>query len=136
MARELKTHSSGLQYARELLSHNVKNNREGVQVLVLDDFGSGGACHHYAISFGSDPDDPTVVELMFQDGALQETGVNGITHEALLAVCIDRLQGFQSGDFMCEENRKALEHLEQGLEWLKTRTIRRIARGVEGTQRA
>ena len=34
----------------------------------------------------------TKMVLTFQDGAIKEVGVNGVTHEALLAIVIDRLQ--------------------------------------------
>lgn len=75
------------------------------------------------------------VELDFQRGPIKETGVNGITHEVLLAILIDRLKGFQSGAFACPENAMALAHLEAALEMLhsRTRTRKRMARGVEGT---
>lgn len=33
--------------------------------------------------------------------SIAEVGTNGITHEALLAVLIDRLQSFQRGEYSC-----------------------------------
>jgi hypothetical protein len=58
---------------------------------------------------------------------------NGISMEALLAVCIDRLQCYQSGKYTCRENALALTHLETALLWLHKRTRVRTERGVEGT---
>jgi hypothetical protein len=51
----------------------------------------------------------------------------------LLAIVIDRLRGFQSGDFKCRENTVALTHIETALMWLQKRTRDRSARGVEGS---
>lgn len=76
--------------------------------------------------------DRTVV-LIFQRGPIKEVGVNGLTNEALLAVVIDRLRGFQSGPFSCRENAIALTKLEEAQHWLQSRTRARVARGVEGT---
>lgn len=50
-----------------------------------------------------------------------------------MAVVIDRLQGFQSGQYACRDNAIALTKLEEALMWLNKRTNDRIARGVEGT---
>lgn len=75
--------------------------------------------------------------LAFQNGPVKENGegVNGITHEVLLAVVIDRLQGFQSGPYKNRENAVALTKLEEALMWLHKRTRDREARGVEGTHK-
>ena len=48
--------------------------------------------------------------ISFQNGPIGEVGVNGITNEALLAILIDRLEGFQSSKYACEENETALTH--------------------------
>ncbi len=73
--------------------------------------------------------------LRFQNGPVKEdgNGVNGITHEVLLAVLIDRIRGFQSGPWKCPENALALSYLEGALAALNARTKVREARGVEGT---
>ena len=71
------------------------------------------------------------VNLRFQEGPIKvDEDMNGITNEALLAVVIDRLRGFQSGPFACRENALALTKLEEGLMWLHNRTRSRM--GVEG----
>lgn len=71
--------------------------------------------------------------IHFQDGPIGEVGLNGISHEALLAVVLDRLRCFQSSEYVCHENKMAQFHLTRALEELHARTRRRIARGVEGT---
>jgi hypothetical protein len=66
-------------------------------------------------------------------GPIGEVGVNGVTHEALLAILIDRMQAFQKGPYSCRENALALTKLEEAVHWLNARTARRTAQGVEGT---
>lgn len=72
-------------------------------------------------------------EISFQDGPIKESGVNGIMNEDLIAIVIDRMQGFQSGDYKCRENAIAITKLEEALLWLRKRTTDRERRGVEGT---
>ena len=117
---------------RMLSSHRVTGLNEKIRIEVLDNPGPGGACHSYRISL----DEETCVYsqvLEFQNGPIQEVGVNGISVEALLAVVEDRLLGFQSGQFSCRENTVALTKVQEALLWLAKRTRDRVARGVEGT---
>jgi hypothetical protein len=51
---------------------------------------------------------------------------DGITMEALLAICADRLQSFQAGPYACTENADALTNINAALNSLHSRT-RRIA---------
>jgi hypothetical protein len=118
---------------RELISHKVESSAvESLRVFALDEPGLGNACHRYGIDLlgGESCSGPS---LPFQKGAIKEVGINGITNECLLAIVIDRLQGFQSGSFACRENAIALTKLQESLHWLHHRTRERIARGVEGT---
>jgi hypothetical protein len=71
--------------------------------------------------------------VTFQNGPIKEAGVNGTTQEVLLAILIDRLEGFQSGEFKNRDNAVALTHIETAKLWLHKRTMDRAARGVEGT---
>ena len=73
--------------------------------------------------------------LLFQNGPIPEAGVNGITHEVLLEVLIDRITGFQSGPFACQANQDCLGHLKAAQEILLNRTRERMARGVEGSHK-
>jgi len=106
-----------------------------IVVAATDEPGVGGAHHQYRISGVQGPLDhhpiPTI-DLRFQNGAVDEVGANGITNESLLAIVIDRLQGFQSGPFKCRENALALTKLEEAMHWLHHRTRERASRGVEG----
>lgn len=60
-------------------------------------------------------------------------GVNGLTHEALLAIVADRLRSFQAGPYSCKANACALTKIEEAQHWLQQRTLERMRRGVEGT---
>ncbi|WP_422928602.1 DUF7681 family protein [Singulisphaera sp. PoT] len=124
---------------RELTSHKINGANGDLDVHVMDDPGPGGACRHYRATFANVPGGPDAevfsgyLSLVFQSGDPAVVGTNGLTHEALLAVLIDRLQGFQAGTFACRENAIALTKLQEALMWLKSRTEARLARGVEGT---
>ncbi len=131
---------------RELTDHIVSGD-QAVQLVVkvTDAPGAGGANHRYEItgfdSFGNPSNGYTETSfdpgprltVLFQNGPIKESGVNGITQEVLLAVVIDRLRSFQEGPFRCRENAIALTHVEKALMWLQRRTVARIKRGVEGT---
>jgi hypothetical protein len=119
---------------RELTEHKVNPANDRVSVLVMDEPGPGGANHVYRVDLENDHQ--TVLdfcELRFQNGAISESGVNGITHEALLAVICDRLRAFQAGPYACRENALALTKIEEAQHWLLHRTRARMARSVEGT---
>jgi hypothetical protein len=125
---------------RELTSHNVNGLNEAIKITVIDEPGQGGANHQYnLVMFAADakpgdgPDDH--LEIRFQNGPIGEVGVNGISNEALLAVLIDRMEGFQSGSYACAENGAALTNLRHALAMLLKRTKERVARGVEGTMK-
>lgn len=95
----------------------------------------GGASHVYIIT-AVDPDTGAEAYrsvVQFQRGPVNENGVNGNTMEAYLAIIIHRLCQFQSGPFACEQNGRALVHLNEALAALHDRTTDRCARGVEGT---
>ncbi len=116
---------------RILTDHIVENDAAGnqLQIEVQDAPGAGGACHQYAVSGPN----ATHLLVLFQNGPIRESGVNGVTQEALLAIVIDRLRSFQSGPFACRDNAIALTHFEEGLMWLQRRTRDRLRRAVEGT---
>jgi len=126
---------------REIHTHKTNRfNSNNIEVSALDAAGAGGACHHYRIdafvpaqTSNEETISKAVVEFQFQNGPIKEAGVNGVTDESLFAILIDRLQGFQKGQYSCRENAVALTHLETSLLWLQHRTRAREARGVEGT---
>lgn len=113
-----------------------------VEILVYDEPGAGGASHHYGLHWGP-VEQPTPrtyvtqgVRIEFQDGPINEAGINGVTQEALLAIVIDRLRSFQAGPFSCRANAIALTKCEEALMWLHLRTKDRMLRGVEGQTKA
>ena len=118
--------------SRELTSHRVTGLNEKIHIDVVDSPGPGGACHAYRIAIDTGKEIQQV-HLNFQNGPIHEVGVNGISVEALLAIVEDRLLGFQSGQFSCQENGFALGYIQDALQWLGKRTRDRVARGVEGT---
>lgn len=117
-------------------------------ISVTDERGAGGAYHRYEITgfdattnpsdFDRDEEttEPTKLTILFQNGPINEAGVNGVSQEALLAVILDRLRGFQNGPFPSEETAEAIEGCAKALAALQKRTLARIARGVEGTTQA
>lgn len=125
---------------RTITDHKLNGLNDALVINVLDEPGSGNASHEYEVRFtypltgtlGTQPPD-NVTKISFQNGPIQEVGVNGISGEALIAIQIDRLRSFQSGAYACRENAIALTKLEEALMWLQKRTRDRLARGVEGT---
>lgn len=123
---------------RKLTDHKLNGLNDALEISVVDAPGAGGACHEYDIAFYPKECDwqgkePERVRISFQNGPIQEAGVNGISGEALMAIQIDRLRSFQAGPYACRENALALTALEEALMWLQKRTRDRLARGVEGT---
>lgn len=119
---------------RNLTQHIVEGDSVNHQltVEVTDEPGSGGACHEYEIRHLGN----TFCAVPFQNGPIKEAGINGVTHEALLAILIDRLEGFQAGPYASDDNAVALDQMKCALHALQNRTRARIARGVEGTHTA
>lgn len=130
---------------RDISTHKVNGCNEAITITALDEPGHGGASRKYLASCSKGtylpdaeiPDGPGITrvycEMEFQNGPIAEVGTNGITHEVLLAILIDRFQGFQRGKYACRENAIVLTKLEESLFWLHSRTKQRAARGVEGT---
>lgn len=82
---------------------------------------------------GTQTPDVTKTVILFQNGPIQEFGVNGLTNEAMIAIVIDRMRAFQAGPFKSNQNLYALSDLESALGHLQARTRDRIKRKVEGT---
>ncbi len=106
-------------------------------VFAEDEKGAGNANHAYVIQSSHPLGDNNWMEagqrILFQNGPIKEAGVNGVMNEDLIAIVIDRLEGFQAGDYACDENAAACADLRQALANLRARTDARKARGVEGT---
>lgn len=85
---------------------------------------AGGASHMYAATMigvcGN------VLDLTFQHGQLDAPGSTlGITDAALLAVMLDRYEGFQAGPYACRENALVITKLEEALHWMNHRANER-----------
>lgn len=106
----------------------IYNNHCGVSVLAVssttDTKNVDG--HLYCVKAG-----PVTSKIEFQQGAVHVNGVNGLTNEALLAILIHRTKHLDS-QFGCDENKRAIQHMEEALVNLEVRTFRRMVRGVEG----
>lgn len=132
---------------RTITDHVINPANDRLTITATDAPGAGGANHLYMVEgfdTTTNASDPFVARhgqpaqhmtILFQNGPINEKGVNGITQEALLAVVIDRLRSFQAGPFACRENALALTKIEEALHWLQQRTIARMRRGVEGTNK-
>lgn len=118
---------------RQLNEHQINPANDTLTVTVVDEPGQGGANHHYAVDVPGHEEHS--VDIHFQNGpiAVDGNGVNGLTHEVLLAIVADRLRSFQKGPYSCKANACALTHIEEAQHWLQQRTIERMRRGVEGT---
>lgn len=130
---------------RLLNEHIVNPANDKLKIEVHDEPGIGGANHRYEIIGFDTGNNPSRIGaggyeinysrtvILFQNGPINEVGVNGLTHEALLAILADRLRGFQSGKYACDENASALSHIAAAQSILQSRTKARMARNVEGT---
>ena len=119
---------------RTITTHKVGGVDERLRIEVMDEPGPGGACHQYRVDEDTEGESTMPAYIIkFQKGPIKESSLNGMTQEVLLAIVRDRLEGFQSGDFACELNQVALDHVCEAMAALQQRTRDRISRGVEGT---
>ena len=105
------------------------------QIVATDEKGAGGAYHEYSIwtkTGDFDYYDQKLCQISFQNGGMQEAGINGIHNEHLIAILMHRLRCFQDGPFPSEYNADAFEGLRTARLSLEARTRDRINRGVEG----
>ena len=72
------------------------------------------------------------IDIKWQEGTVEENGVNGVQIEDVINILVDRLQEFQNGNFPCRENALAITKLEEARLWLNERTRKRREQGVEG----
>ena len=129
---------------RQLHDHKITPANERLEIEVTDKPGAGGANHKYEITGFDTAGNPSKegetgyahsfsrLVVLFQNGTIPEAGNNGVTEQALVAIVMDRLRSFQAGPFACRENALALTKLEEAMLWMHARTLKRVARGVEG----
>lgn len=118
---------------RKLTDHIVNPANDLIEIAVLDEPGQGGACHDYRVRFMNANGVGINHMIQFQNGPIADVGVNGLTHEVLLAIIADRLRAFQAGPYACRDNELALEAVTEARFFLQRRTKERMDRGVEGT---
>jgi len=109
---------------REITTH-VENDRQP-RLYAGENVAPGNAPQIYRIQVEQDSGVGYNVPIEFI--SLEE---NGVTNEVLLAIILDRLEGFQSGPFACDENATALTLCGGALYVLHERTRERLNRGVE-----
>lgn len=126
---------------REINDHKINPANDKIAITVIDAPGHGGASHHYEITLPGWVRGPNgenakgIWDIYFQNGPINEHGINGLTQEVLLAIVVDRLRSFQAGQYACRENALALTKIEEAQHWLHHRTLARMTRGVEGTHK-
>lgn len=112
----------------------IYEDKNGIAVLAYpvkdEESGNDKPGHRYEIHGPT-----TTVYVDFQNGPVFSNGVNGIQNEALLAILINRMH-FLNTTFPCSENEQTIKHLQDALSILESRTNKRIAQGVEGTNQA
>ena len=100
---------------RHVTDHHDGHGLNESVLITANELGPGGASHHYVMAI----DGVQVGRIQFQEGPRNESGsMPGVTEAALLAVLIDRLRGFQPGEYACRENAIQLTKLEEVLHWL------------------
>lgn len=123
-----------MKFRREITAHKIGNAVSEICVMADErNPANGSASHHYLCTWTPQDEAETRTLISFQDGPIKEVGVNGITNEVLLAIVLDRLEGFQTSQWACDENREAQASVQHALSVLQLRTVNRMARGVEGT---
>lgn len=111
--------------------HTIPNNAP-TNVVAIDDRdpAAGNASHTYGIQYGGPSD---VCRIQFQHGPRGIAGSTpGVFDDDLLAIVDDRLSGFQSGPYACQENADALNLVRAAREALGLRVARRVSQGVLG----
>lgn len=117
--------------AREITTHKTHGQDRQPVLAALGWPGPGGAEQEYEISYADSDGLDVIVPIVFI--SLESRGV---TNEVLLAIVIDRLEGFQAGKLACPENATALACAKVALEQLQARTRDRMKRNVENKMEA
>lgn len=133
--RTMETTAAQGQGRGPITTHHDGHGLNESIVIEADPLGPGNASHRYTLYVSEpDKDNRVVGTIQFQEGPRNVAGSKaGVTEAALLAVLIDRLQGFQAGPYACRENAIQLTKLEEVLHWTKARADARAKRGVLGT---
>lgn len=107
---------------RRITAHGTDAANSKINLFATDEAGPGGASHQYFA------EGPGVAQMLhFQNGALQESGLNGITNEVLLAIVMDRMEAWQHGPYANDYNHRALSHLQCAILEMQARSAERAA---------
>ena len=120
---------------RKITTHRVGKINEAIGISVHgDEPGVFGAYTDYEIYINQGDHPQKYAALKFPDAlSTKGTPVIGITNESLLAIIIDRLEGFCGSEHPPYEYGEALRNCRQAMHWLHFRTQNRIDRKVDGT---
>lgn len=124
---------------RSIVEHRVNPANATLRITATDEPGPGGASHRYEITglctdtnAAATPTDLSDSHtILFQNGPVGTLGVNGLTHEALLAIVADRLRSLQGAAAASVVDACALTHVEQALRFLQMRANERMRRCAE-----
>ena len=136
----LLVHSVNYDYHKEIImleemvretdvidSHHVKGYAFNIDIkaVPVKRYGIPTYTYNLVKEYDGKPGYQFIKDFNFQIGDPRVYGVNGVTNEALLAIMIHRLQGFQNNSSTnCSENQEAINHMELAMEALYSRTRR------------
>ena len=116
---------------REVREHWESNPRQFVQVHAGPKNRGGAPVDYQMVCVREDGSHATAAMFVnFQNGHPGETNYNGTLDSALLAILIDRQEGFQTGPWPSEQGEGALHHLRAALAAMDARVADRIKRDV------
>ncbi len=78
-----------------------------------------------------DQEEEVYADIHFQNGPVQEHGVNGVQLPQILRICLARYQMLNES-FPCRENSLVITRLQEAIMWDEERTAKRTRQGVEG----
>lgn len=111
---------------REITTHHVETETD-VRIYAAGPVSDGGANNSYVVGLVDDGSiSHCLAAINFQNGHPGKVGINGVTIEALIAICMDRLMAFQAGPYPSHYNAAAIDSLERAMESLKDRTRERV----------
>ena len=126
-----KDKASSGSYSRLItLHHDGHGLNESIKLTADDEPDGSGASHRYT---AINAEGSATMYVQFQKGPRGlPSSIPGVTEAVVLAVLIDRLEGFQAGPFACPDNVQTLMHLRRALSCTKERADERASRGVLG----
>jgi hypothetical protein len=134
---EATQNASEVPMTRQITSHHTAGLDELTDLVTIEadeqDPRNGNGSHCYRMRLGG----VTVGMVQFQHGPRTDaSSTPGVTSLALLAVILDHLQTFQSGEFKNRENALAITAIEEARNWMLQRTFDRRRRNVLGERKA